>query len=199
VRGDEVTLLELDRDQDVGGRHDREEEMRRRHRRRPPEREEPADVERVPDDLVRAGRPELEVRVRLAAELEPDLAEAEEVEVIDEERAGEHRRPADREDPCTRRPGRPALDLPHDAADRPPLPEEQQERDARREHVRAALGRVGTKRVSHRLKAGRAITLCWTAKSAEQPEVDRERGRERASSGPSIRRGTTKPPTNPTA
>ena len=36
--------------------------------------------------------------------------------------------------------GRSVIDLPHDAAERPPLPEQQDERQAAGEHVRAALG-----------------------------------------------------------
>jgi hypothetical protein len=51
---DEIALLESDRDQDVGRRHDRQHEMRDGHRRCRPEREVPADVQRMADVAVRA-------------------------------------------------------------------------------------------------------------------------------------------------
>ena len=51
---------------------------------------------------------------------------------------------------------------------------------ARGEHVGAALDRAaGTMRVHQRLKPRRAITLCCTAKSAEQQQVDDDRLGER--------------------
>ena len=42
----EIALLELDGEDDVGGRGEREDEVRQRHRRRHPEREQEAEIQR---------------------------------------------------------------------------------------------------------------------------------------------------------
>src|SRR5688500_13967004 len=49
VHCNQVTLLELDRDEYVRGCHDREEQMRRGHYRRAPERQQPSDIKRMPN------------------------------------------------------------------------------------------------------------------------------------------------------
>ena len=51
----EVTLLELNRQHDVGGRHERKHEVRRGHRRGHPERQQKAEIQRVPDVLYGSG------------------------------------------------------------------------------------------------------------------------------------------------
>ena len=55
--GDEVALFELNRDQDVRRRGDREHQVRQRHGRRRPEREQQADVQRVTHDAIQPRRP----------------------------------------------------------------------------------------------------------------------------------------------
>jgi hypothetical protein len=52
----------------------------------------------MPHQAVRAGRDELVSGVRLASQKEPDLAHAEQIEVIDEERGDEHEPPSEREE-----------------------------------------------------------------------------------------------------
>src|SRR5690349_20066694 len=86
---------------------------------------------------------EAERLVRLPAQVEPHLPEPEEVEVVDEERGYEDDEPAGCEESVEYRLCEWVLDLPHDAADRPPLPEEEQESQARGENVRAPLGGLG--------------------------------------------------------
>ena len=54
VGRDEVALFELDRHEDVGRGHYGEQQVRHRHRRRGPEREEPAQIQRVTNQTVRA-------------------------------------------------------------------------------------------------------------------------------------------------
>src|SRR5262245_50259267 len=49
---DEVAFFELDRDEDVGGRRDGEYQMGDRHRRSGPESEQPAEIQRMPDEPV---------------------------------------------------------------------------------------------------------------------------------------------------
>jgi hypothetical protein len=131
--------------------------------------------------------------------MQPHLPEPEQVEVIDEERRDEHEEPAGAEEPEER--GAPdwVLHLPHDAADRPPLPEEEKERDARGEHVDAALGGLGTMRVHQRLNPA-APSRCAAARTRS---ATGGRTTIAVPSGPSgaesIERGTPKPPTKPIA
>src|SRR5262245_60870478 len=140
---DEVPLLESYRDQNLGRGRDREEEMRRSHRRRRPEGEQPADVEGMPHVAVRTGSDEAEWPVLFAPEVEPHLPEPEQVEVVDEEGGDEDGEPAGSEEPVQHGRHHRLLDVPHQAADRSPLPEEKQESDAGREDVCAALGGLG--------------------------------------------------------
>src|SRR5262245_45387837 len=78
----QIALLELDGDQDVARRGDGEQKMRVGHRRRRPEGEEPANVERMAHQAVRARRSELQGRVFLAPQVQPHLTQAEEVEMV---------------------------------------------------------------------------------------------------------------------
>lgn len=91
----EVAFFELDCDEDVGAGCDGEDEVCDCHVGRSPEGEEPADVEGVADEAVEPGGAELELGVFGAAEVEPDLTEAEEVEVVDEEGAEQDDEPAE--------------------------------------------------------------------------------------------------------
>ena len=89
MRSNEVALLELDCDENVSGSAEREDEMRDCHHRCGPEHQQPSDVERVADDSVHSGSVEGKIRVRDATEIQPDLAEAKQVEVVDEKCRGE--------------------------------------------------------------------------------------------------------------
>ena len=74
VERDEVSFLELDGQQDVRRRRDRKHQMRQRHRRRHPECEEPADVERMPNETVRSGSRETQARIWTSDEIQPHLS-----------------------------------------------------------------------------------------------------------------------------
>ena len=54
--GDQIPLLELQRDQDVGCGHDREQQMAGSHRRCGPECEQKTQHERMPHDFIEQGR-----------------------------------------------------------------------------------------------------------------------------------------------
>src|SRR5262249_21313596 len=69
----QVTLFEVDGDQDVRGVCNCEDQVCERHRRRHPEGEQPAEVQRVTDDAVGPGRGESQWRGRLPAPVKPDL------------------------------------------------------------------------------------------------------------------------------
>ena len=138
-----VALLELDGDEDVCGRRDGEDEVGDGHRRRRPEGHDEAEIDGVPDVAVPSARRELHRRVGHASQEQEDLPEAEEIEVIDEERADQHDHPAREGEPLEQQAERLALDLPDHASDRLPLPEEQEQRRAGRQHEGAALERLG--------------------------------------------------------
>src|SRR5215213_10072433 len=53
-----ITLFELYRHEDVRGGCQRKDEMRQRHRRRGPEREQPAQIKRMPNVTIKHRRPE---------------------------------------------------------------------------------------------------------------------------------------------
>src|SRR2546423_836949 len=140
-----VALLELDGDEYVGSRGDGEDEVADRHARRGPERDDKAEHDRVADELVKKDRPESEVRVLAPALIQVDLPESEEVEVVNEKRAEEHKRPADEEERPEDVAPRRVFNAPHRVRQRSPLPEEQYERKAREQNVRAALDRLRDK------------------------------------------------------
>src|SRR5262249_23769940 len=70
--------------------------VRDSHGGRDPENGEPADVKRMPHVFVEHRRAEFQGRVFAATKMQPHLAKAEEVEVIDEISAGEKQSPAQR-------------------------------------------------------------------------------------------------------
>ena len=74
---------------------DREQQMARRHRRRRPEGQQEAEIDRMAHPLVEERRPEHRRRQRLAAQPGIDLAQAEQLEMIDQEGAEQHDGPAD--------------------------------------------------------------------------------------------------------
>src|SRR5262245_19071002 len=94
---DQVSLLELDSQQDVSCRGDREEQVRERHQRRHPECEKPTGVERVSYQSVWPWNREPHGLIRSAQQVEPDLTQAEEVEVVEQECRDQHQSPAESE------------------------------------------------------------------------------------------------------
>ena len=89
----QIALFELDGHEDVAGCHEREQEVRSRHGRCAPEREQKAKVQRMADQPVGTRVAKADVSVRTADELQPHLPQAEEVEVIDDERRGQDGQP----------------------------------------------------------------------------------------------------------
>ena len=90
VKTNQVALLELDRNENVGGGAEGEDQMRYGHHRRCPEHQQPSYVERVADDTVHSGSAEGKAGVGDAAEIQPDLAETKQIEMIDEKTRGQN-------------------------------------------------------------------------------------------------------------
>ena len=76
--------------------------MTDRHRRRRPERDDEAEIDRVPHELVVERRAETRRRHLAAGEIVGDLMQPEQLEMVDQERAGEHDQPADERQPGDR-------------------------------------------------------------------------------------------------
>ena len=78
----EVGFFESNGHQDVSGRHDSEQQMRNGHRRSAPESQQPADIQRVPDDPVEKRSDERNFVLLLTFDVPPNLAQTEQVEVV---------------------------------------------------------------------------------------------------------------------
>src|ERR1700741_4483491 len=141
MEADEIVLLELDRDQDVARRCDREQQMPLRHPRCRPEGEQEAEVERVAHELVEERNHEVRVLVLDAAQIAGDLPQPEEIEVVDQEGAQQYREPAEDRERNEDRGERAAARIPDDSRHRPPLPHEEDETQAREQHIGGALDR----------------------------------------------------------
>src|SRR6476619_47900 len=94
----QVALLEPDADQDVAGPADREQQVAGGHDRRRPHAEDEAEVDGVAHVAVEERRPEFRLRDLAACKAREHLAQAEQLEVIDEEGGEEQYAPAQPED-----------------------------------------------------------------------------------------------------
>ena len=112
------------------------------HRRRAPESEQPADVEWMPDEPVWSRCPESQCGVRPAAEVQPDLAQAEQIEVIDQECGDQHQRPAEGKQHTQDYPSEWVFDGPYDTTQRLPLPEQQDKSETRKQDVSGSFQRL---------------------------------------------------------
>ena len=111
-----------------------EEHVALRHVGRGPKCDDEAEHERVPDDLVHRALGERWMRVFATLKMQPDLSQAEEIEVIDDERGDQDQRPAEERD-AEQQSAQPwGFDVPDDRRHRPPLPVQQQQDEAR-EHM----------------------------------------------------------------
>src|SRR5262245_18277441 len=90
----EIAFFQLDPDQDVTGPHEPQTQVGDTHDRRAPKGAQKAGVQRMPDHLVRSRRVELQGGVGSIAEMQPDLAQAKEIEMVDEKSRREHQQPA---------------------------------------------------------------------------------------------------------
>jgi hypothetical protein len=176
---DQIPLFELNRHQNVGRRHHGKQQVRHGHRRRSPERQQPSEIQRVPDEAVGSRCDEVQLRILAAAQVQPHLTKAEEIEVVDQECGDQHQDPSRREDGEGHRTPRRALDAPHDAAERAPLPEEQDKRQAAGEHIRAALRGLRNQPQKPTLEPRTCHHAVLHREQRQQPEVDRQRRQKR--------------------
>src|SRR4051794_12791533 len=115
--------------------------MRNCHSRCRPEREEPAHVQRMANVTVCRWCFEGQRLVRSVEQLQPYLAETKQVEMIDHESRGEHETPTESAGGVEDEPPDIRIDIPDYSAYRLPECKQDDERNTRKQCVRAALGR----------------------------------------------------------
>ena len=169
---DQIALLEPDADQDIAGGPHGEQQMAQGHRRRRPEGEQEAEIDRMADPLVEEGRPEFRRRQGAAAQPGIDLAQAEQLEVVDEEGAEQHQAPADPEHGLDREDRGRVRHRPDRRQDRPPLPEQQHEREAREQHIGRALDGMRHEARPPALEGRAGHDAVLDGEDAEQQRVD---------------------------
>lgn len=179
VNARNVALFKPDGDEDVSGGGDGENQMADRHVRRRPEGDDETEHDRVAHKLVEKRRPESWLRIFLSAPVEIDLPQAEEIGMIDESRADQHRRPAQQEE----RPQEITPDgiphVPHDLRHRSPLPEEQNQCQTRQQDVSASLNRLRNNSRPPTLESGTRHHAVLNGEEAEQQGVNQKRLTER--------------------
>src|SRR5215813_2921848 len=140
-QAEEVALLQKDPDEDVRGRHGREQEMPDRHDGSRPERDDEAEIDRMPHHLVEHRRLEAGRGHRSPREVDRDLVQPEQLEMIDQEGAHQNEQPAGERQRHHRRGDLGVRDLPDDLRHGTPQPEQQDQHQTGQQHVCAALDR----------------------------------------------------------
>ena len=102
MRGYQVALLKLNRDQDVSGGHNSKHHVRHGHCWSRPESQEPARIERMADIVVEQRRFEPKRCVLAPAQVEINLAHAEKVEVVDQKGGNQDDEEPSRHEPVER-------------------------------------------------------------------------------------------------
>ena len=198
---DQVALFQLDRDQDVAGGRQREQQVSGRHRRRRPEGEQEAEVDRMAHALVEQGVLKLGAGSGWPRRRATHLAQAEQLEMVDQEGAHQHQAPAEPEDAVEDQRRRRIV---HDPHRRRRIGRHCQysseQRQAGEQHVGAALDRMRHEARPPALEARARHDAVLDGEQAEQQHVDRPAP---ATSGPaaplSIVLGTGRLPTKPMA
>src|SRR5262245_502047 len=94
-KSDQITFLQCDADKNVGRRNEGEEQMARGHNRRRPEGDDEAEVDGVSRQLVEQWCLETRLQPRFPGKIQDDLLQPEQLEMVDQERAQKHDKPAE--------------------------------------------------------------------------------------------------------
>ena len=89
----EIAFFELDRNKNVERCRQREEQMSHSHDRRTPEHGDPANVEWMTDYAIKQWSLKLERRLRPSLQMKPNLAQTEQVKVVDHNGREQHEHP----------------------------------------------------------------------------------------------------------
>jgi len=129
---------------------------------------------------VRRRHAEAHGRIRLPDERQPHLSKAEQIEVVDQERDDEDGRPAGHELAPEHGADEGILDRPDRDADGPPLPEQQQQREARKQHEGRALDGPRNNLRPPLLEPSTRHHAVLHGKDRQQQRVDQQRRQQRA-------------------
>ena len=172
---DQVAFLKLDGDEDIGRRRQRKTQPTLAHGRRRPEGDDESQIDRVAADPIEQRRLELGRRNFLLPPVSPHLAQAEQVEMVDQEGAGQHRQPAEPKDPPDDLPAQGVVDQPDDLRNRPPLPIQQDQRQAGEQHIGRALNRLRHEAGPPAFEGRPRHQAVLDGEHAEQQGVDHQR------------------------
>src|SRR5262247_3201251 len=92
--GDQIAFFQEDADKDVCGRDGGEEKVPCRHHRRRPESDDEAEIDRMPHQPVQNRRFEVRLRHGVPDQMKGHLLQPEQLEMVDQERAGQDDQPA---------------------------------------------------------------------------------------------------------
>lgn len=81
----QVMFLKLDGNKHVASCHDCKEQVRHSHCRCGPKRDHKPEIEGMPDVLIEERRPKGQRRISLTCSIKPDLTQAKQIKVINEE------------------------------------------------------------------------------------------------------------------
>jgi hypothetical protein len=172
VQRDERPLFDPDREQDVDRHDPGEQQMPLGHGGRRPERDQESEHQRVADPVVEDGLFEVDLRVLDVVVGEPDLTQAEQVKVIDQERRVEDEAPPNGRDGPDGNPRDIVIDLPDDLGQRPPLPVHEQQDQAREQDKDAPLDRRRHDRRPPAFERNPRHDRVLNRKDCEQANVD---------------------------
>jgi hypothetical protein len=128
------------------------------------------------NDAVEDRRHEPHRRLGLSPEGPPRLSQTKKVEVVDHERGDQDEHPPEGEAAVQHGAADFVLDVPDDATERPPLPEQQEERQAAGQHVRAPLGGGRDDPGQEALESLPGHQAVLQREQRQQPQIDRQRG-----------------------
>src|SRR5262249_18373750 len=92
---DQIPFLQCDTNKNVGRRDEGEEQMACSHHWRGPEGDDEAEIDRVPHKLVEHRRFETRLYPCFPGKVHNDLLQPEQFEMVDQERAQQHDKPAE--------------------------------------------------------------------------------------------------------
>lgn len=153
--------------------------MPSRHGRRRPERNDEAEIDRVPDQAIQPRRLELHRRDRASGKIADHLRQAEQFEMADQERAVENDQPAQRHAAHGEIGEQRIFDVPDNGRDRAPLPKQQHQHEARHQHICAALDRGRREPREQPLEALPRHPAVLNGEQREQREIDADRAERR--------------------
>src|SRR5699024_9886811 len=170
-----VAFFKLDTDKHVARGCQSEDEMRNRHYRRGPERNQEAEVDRVSHQPIKERGLECQCRWFAISQRGIYLAQAEQIEVIDEKGRHQYDAPAEKRQGDERQSRRLALYMPQRSTDGLPENEQKNQGERCREHIRAALECARNQPCPDALEAPTRHAAVLDCKNRQQHRVQDER------------------------